>query len=481
MSPLQLSVYLRVSLAFFFNSFLFFLDIFTAATCRRYRNAEKRNQSAISEMSEAADDWRTGDHKADSACMCSDLLSYGLLIFMFGGLIGSLVGGALSDYFGRCPLLLACLYVHALCALVPAFLAQPIIFLCVRCLTGVCCCCINISGFSLAVEWTLPSFRPWPMALLPFFFSVGMMAVASLAWLSSTWRFFHLSLALPQILCLPLFLSTPESPHWLKLKKRVDDLERYRSNSLKDKHCLDQLLSSSTLQDSHSEEAPRNPALSDINQLRHPTMLKRLLIMSFLSAASAFTYFGICMNIGSFGVGVYYAQFFSGLSEVPCLLVPLLRLGRRSFSSLALFLSGSACFLSLLLSRCDSDPVLVISLALLGKLCILVVILITTLYSIELFPTTVRQRCLSLVNLSFRLSCLVNTLFPLNSDGAVSLAAMLVYSGGPIIGCGLVQLLPETSEVSLPESLEDCERQTGMKKSSGGQKPKQTCMIKNLN
>lgn len=36
------------------------------------------------------------------------------------------------------------------------------------------------------------------------------------------------------------------------------------------------------------------------------------------------------------------------------------------------------------------DPVLVISLALLGKLCILVVILITTLYSIELFPTTVR-------------------------------------------------------------------------------------------
>uniref|UniRef100_A0A3P8W9B1 Si:dkey-190l8.2 n=1 Tax=Cynoglossus semilaevis TaxID=244447 RepID=A0A3P8W9B1_CYNSE len=343
----------------------------------------------------------------------------------------------------------------------PAFLAQPIIFLCVRCLTGVCCCCINISGFSLAVEWTLPSFRPWPMALLPFFFSVGMMAVASLAWLSSTWRFFHLSLALPQILCLPLFLSTPESPHWLKLKKR--------------------LLSSSTLQDSHSEEAPRNPALSDINQLRHPTILLFHNVPSQMchSAASAFTYFGICMNIGSFGVGVYYAQFFSGLSEVPCLLVPLLRLGRRSFSSLALFLSGSACFLSLLLSRCD--PVLVISLALLGKLCILVVILITTLYSIELFPTTVRQRCLSLVNLSFRLSCLVNTLFPLNSDGAVSLAAMLVYSGGPIIGCGLVQLLPETSEVSLPESLEDCERQTGMKKSSGGQKPKQTCMIKNLN
>lgn len=73
------------------------------------------------------------------------------------------------------------------------------------------------------------------------------------------------------------------------------------------------------------------------------------------SAASALTYFGICMNIGSFGVGVYSAQFFSGLSEAPCLLIPLVRLGRRPLSMLALFLSGAACFLSLLLSRYNGE------------------------------------------------------------------------------------------------------------------------------
>lgn len=61
------------------------------------------------------------------------------------------------------------------------------------------------------------------------------------------------------------------------------------------------------------------------------------------------------MNIGSFGVGVYSAQFFSGLSEAPCLLVPLARLGRRPISMLALFLSGAACFLSLLLSRYNGE------------------------------------------------------------------------------------------------------------------------------
>lgn len=73
------------------------------------------------------------------------------------------------------------------------------------------------------------------------------------------------------------------------------------------------------------------------------------------SAVSALTYFGICMNIGSFGVDVYSAQFFSGLSEAPCLLIPLVRLGRQPLSMLALLLSGAACFLSLLLSRYEGE------------------------------------------------------------------------------------------------------------------------------
>uniref|UniRef100_A0A8D2ZCM1 Major facilitator superfamily (MFS) profile domain-containing protein n=1 Tax=Scophthalmus maximus TaxID=52904 RepID=A0A8D2ZCM1_SCOMX len=330
-------------------------------------------------------------------------------VFMVGLLLGSLIGGEISDRYGKRPVLLVCVCVQSLCGLVPALLPQPLLFLAVRCLTGVCCCCINVCSFSLAVEWTPPAARLWPPAFLPFCFSVGTMVGAPLAWLSPTWTHLHLSLALPQIVCLPLYLSIPESPQWLLLKRKTDVLDRYRGNSPADKH-----------------------------------------------SASALTYFGICMNIGSFGIGVYSAQFFSGLSEAPCLLVPLVRLGRRPISMVALFLSSAACFLSLLLSRYDVEPVLVMSLALLGKLCILAAIFISTLYSIELFPTVVRQRCVSLVNLCFRLGCLVNTLVPPNPNGAISLAAMVVYSSGPIVGCGLCMLLPETSGVPLPDSVEDC-------------------------
>lgn len=130
------------------------------------------------------------------------------------------------------------------------------------------------------------------------------------------------------------------------------------------------------------------------------------------------------MNVGSFGVDVYSAQFFSGLSETPCLLIPLVRLGRRALSVLTLLLSSASCFLSLLLSIMDGDlpklfqndvftfifsllfkiyqdeaigacclaapPEVPMTLALLGKLCILASIFVSVLYSIELFPTVVR-------------------------------------------------------------------------------------------
>ncbi|XP_068458118.1 si:dkey-190l8.2 isoform X2 [Clinocottus analis] len=423
MSPLQRSVYWRLALVFFFLSFLFFLDVFAAAvvvvSCRRVNGTMAPTagggQSRLGESSESG--------KRDSVCDWTDWLPYGQTLYMVGLLLGSLVGGAISDRYAAAA-------------------------------ASVCC--------SRAVEWTLPAARLWASAFLPFCFSLGTMGGAPLAWLSSTWTQLHLSLALPQLVCLPLYLSLPESPRWLLLRKRTKVLERYECNSPEDKHCLELLLWSDLQKDSEpqKEEPPGGHAPSDIIiHLKHPTVLLRLFIMSYLSAASALTYFGICMNIGSFGVGVYSAQFFSGLSEAPCLLVPLVRLGRRPISMLALFLSGAACFLSLLLSRCNADPVLVMSLALLGKLCILGALFISTLYSIELFPTVVRQRCASLVNLSFRLGCLVNSLVPSTPNGAISLAAMVVYSSGPMVGCGLCLLLPETSGVPLPDSVEDCERQ----------------------
>ncbi|XP_036811132.1 solute carrier family 22 member 13 isoform X2 [Oncorhynchus mykiss] len=511
MAPLQLAVYLRLALIFFFTAFLFFLDVFTvsraASSCANVpsqlpnksqtgedevssSSARKQNRtpgevremnvSLISVLLQTQDEITQGnDTDRDNGKVCLDpvVLSYSQTMYMAGLLLGSLFGGALSDRYGKRVVLLVCVCVHAVTAVLPAVLPHAILFLTLRCLAGVSCCCINICSFSLGVEWSLPRYRIWPPALLSFSFSLGMMALAPLAYLTHTWTQLHLALAVPQILCLPLYYSIPESPHWLLLKKRLDTLEEYRRHSPEDKRCLDLLLETEgkdlqqvpwdtdTLEtgthilkaDTQTQEGN---TLSHCGHMRSPNILLRLVIMSYIGLTSALTYYGICLNVGRFGVDVFLAQFFSGLSETPCLLVPFLlaRCGRRPISMLSLLLSGSFCLLSLLASRFYAVPGLVMALALVGKLCMQTSVFVSLLYGIELFPTLIRQKCVGLVCLCYRVGCILNAVVSPRGE-TIPLAAMILYGSGPIVGAGLCLLLPETSGVPLPDSLEDCDRQ----------------------
>ncbi|XP_038822942.1 uncharacterized protein LOC120023062 isoform X5 [Salvelinus namaycush] len=203
--------------------------------------------------------------------------------------------------------------------------------------------------------------------------------------------------------------------------------------------------------------------LSHCGHMRSPTILLRLVILSYIGLASALTYYGICMNVGRFGVDVFLAQFFSGLSEAPCLLVPFLlaRWGRRPISMLSLFLSGSFCLLSLLASRFYDVPGLVMTLALVGKLCMQTTVFVSVLYGIELFPTLIRQKCVGLVCLCYRVGCILNAVVSPRGE-TIPLAAMILYGSGPIVGAGLCLFLPETSGVPLPDSLEDCDKQPSL-------------------
>ncbi|XP_041710447.1 solute carrier family 22 member 13 isoform X1 [Coregonus clupeaformis] len=511
MAPLQLAVYWRLALIFFFMAFLFFLDIFAVSratsSCNNVPGELPAGSRTGGEVSSSAhtQNWTTwevrevmnGSLIQGTLCMDPVVLSYSQTVYMTGLLLGSLFGGALSDRYGKRAVLLVCVCVNAVTAVLPAVLPHALLFLTLRCLAGVSCCCINICSFSLGVEWSLPRYRIWPPALLSFSFSLGMMALAPLAYLTHSWTQLHLALAIPQILCLPLYYSIPESPRWLLLMRRTETLEEYRRRSPEDKHCLDLLLDTEgkDLQHVHLDtdtpekvtDTPENVAdtpekvtdtpekvtdtetqeehtLSHCGHMRSPTILLRLIIMSYIGLASALTYYGICLNVGRFGVDVFLAQFFSGLSEAPCLLVPFLlaHCGRRPISMLSLLLSGSFCLLSLLASRFYDVPGLVMALALVGKLCVQTTVFVSALYCVELFPTLIRQKCVGLVCLCYRVGCILNVVVSPRGE-TIPLATMILYGSGPIIGAGLCLFLPETSGVPLPDSLEDCDKQPSLR------------------
>ncbi|XP_067223226.1 si:dkey-190l8.2 isoform X2 [Chanodichthys erythropterus] len=465
--PLQIHVYLILTLPIFFTAFTFFVDVFTLYITPCSKNIESKSLNHTVDINISNITTRTDNHSdltSDLTCHEANHFAHGQATYMTGLLIGSLFSGALSDRYGKKLLLICCSVVHAVATLVVAFLPYVPAYLTARCISGAACCAIHICTYSLGVEWSLPKYRIWPPTLFSFIFSLGMMGLAAVAFLTSGWMQFHLALGIPQILFLPFYFFLPESPRWLLLNKRMETLEGYQNRSPEDKHYLDLLLESVDIKTKKSpSEKTSTKTESNFSNFTSHTILLRLFIMSYIGFASALTYYGICFSVGSFGVNIYLAQFFSGLSEAPSLLLPFLlkRWGRRPFSMGSLFLSGISCMLSLLVSKFCDMPALVMTLALMGKLCMQSTSCVSVLYGIELFPTVIRQKCIGLVSLCYRVACIINAV--VTPEGGIPLPAMICYSSGPIIGAALCLLLPETSGIPLPDTVQDCEKQPRLK------------------
>ncbi|MGH0152085.1 UNVERIFIED_CONTAM: hypothetical protein FKN15_024251 [Acipenser sinensis] len=122
-----------------------------------------------------------------------------------------------------------------------AFIPHVIFHLIARLIVGITCCGINISSFSLGVEWSVPKYRMWPPALLSFASAIGMMLFAGIASLASDWLQFSLAISVPQIVCLPIYFYIPESPRWLMTNKRFSKIDEYRKRSKEDSESLDLL------------------------------------------------------------------------------------------------------------------------------------------------------------------------------------------------------------------------------------------------
>ncbi|KAJ8332426.1 hypothetical protein SKAU_G00425990 [Synaphobranchus kaupii] len=168
-------------------------------------------------------------------------------------------------------------------ALCSGLFPSAALHLAARFMAGIMACGINMSCFSLGVEWSLPRYRSWPPALLSFSFSLGIMGLAGAAYLCSTVEQLYLSMAIPQFLFLPLYLSIPDSPRWLFLKGRLDILEQYQARSHAYRKTLDQLLGLMGKEDQRPSETCSSQKRScDLVHFRSPAIMLRLFVMSYI-------------------------------------------------------------------------------------------------------------------------------------------------------------------------------------------------------
>ncbi|KAG9331573.1 hypothetical protein JZ751_018826, partial [Albula glossodonta] len=137
---------------------MFFLDVFTVNSAACVEPLQREDYNFTQNSSESTRSLQllrdnSGDNDTETVnnevCMEMELYAYGQTMYMSGLLVGSVIGGAISDRYGKRLLLVASAALQALTALCSAFLPFASIHLAARCIAGITCSGINISSFSL--------------------------------------------------------------------------------------------------------------------------------------------------------------------------------------------------------------------------------------------------------------------------------------------------------------------------------------------
>ncbi|KAJ0066647.1 hypothetical protein NL108_016750 [Boleophthalmus pectinirostris] len=381
-------------------------------------------------------------------------------IYMGGVLTGAIVFGGLSDKFGRKLILiwsnLQLAVLGCVCALSPSYSTYCIL----RFLSGMAVSGIIINGVSLKVEWIPTKQRTIVGTLSSFFFTVGQLVLAGLAYWLRDWRKLQVAVCLPHFLFFAWAWWYSESARWLIFNRRTEDalksLQRVaRFNGKKE---MAQKLTVQMLEDHMKKEMESQKTTHMAADLVRTRVMRRISVcMVIIWFATSFAYYGIAMDLQKFGVSIYLIQVIFCAVDFPAKFLALGMLsvvGRRITQGTCLFVSAFVIFANILVPR--EMQTLRTSLACLGKGLMSASFTTVYLYTGELYPTTIRQTGMGLTSTMARVGSMAAPAVLILNEVFPSLPS-LIYGGAALAASGFALFLPETLNVHLPDTITEVE------------------------
>ncbi|XP_058271644.1 solute carrier family 22 member 6 isoform X1 [Hemibagrus wyckioides] len=422
----------------------------------------------------------------DLVCSLRPLKQMSQTIYMGGVLTGAIIFGGLSDKFGRKLLLTWSYFQLAALGTFTAFSSSYLAYCTLRFLTGMAVSGVILNTVSLKVEWIPTKTRTLVGSLSSLFFTFGQMILAGIAYGLKDWRKLHVAVCSPFFIIFLYSWWFSESARWLVLNGRLAEAlqQLHRVARINGKDEAMEKITLEVLQSHMQKEVQSSKTVFTVyDLLRTPVMRRISLCLIAVWFSTSFAYYGLAMDLQKFGVNIYLMQLIFGAVDFPAKLVALVMLsflGRRLTQGTCLLTSASIIFINIFIPK--DMQILRTVLAVLGKGFTSASFTCVYLFTGELYPTVIRSST-HLLRYQHHSECGALTVLQTGMGFASTMARIgsmaapvvlfldevfpalpsVVYGAAAILAGLTAFLLPETLNVTLPDTIEDVEEKWSKK------------------
>ncbi|XP_075720576.1 solute carrier family 22 member 2 [Rhinoderma darwinii] len=372
-----------------------------------------------------------------------------------GFFLGSIFIGYIADRFGRKPCLLTSLFTSAVFGILVAFAPTYPWLVTFRFIQGLVSKGSWLSGYVLVAEFVGLDHRKTVGIVYQVAFTVGLLALAGVAYCITNWRWLQLVVTLPNFVFLTYYWCVPESPRWLLSQKRKTEANAIiKQIAKKNKKAVSEALHSLIEKEEIGDK--KVPSFADL--VRTPQIRKYTFILMYIWFSCAVIYQGLIMHMGRTSNNIYFDFFISALVEFPAALIIIVtvdRIGRRYPWALACIITGLTCIVTAFIPEGFSG--LQTALGCVSRMGITISFEMICLVNAELYPTFIRNLGIMVCSSMCDVGGTITPFIVYRLANVWKELPLIVFAIIGIISGILVLLLPETRGHALPETIEEAE------------------------
>lgn len=354
---------------------------------------------------------------------------------------------------------------NAIFGCLTAFSPNYYIYVLFRLISGFSTGGTGLCAFVLATEPVGPTKRGIAGMSTFYFFSSGIAVLAGIAYLFQTWRALYIASSIPSVLF--VFLVLPfiyESPRWCLIRGRVDDAMKIMHSIAKSngKHlpenvviALDTEVNGDYSDDKASGESNEVTG-SLIDVLRCPLTRIRLFLAVTINFTMATVYYGLSLNAVNLGTNLNMNVALNAIAEMPAYFLTAIwldKLGRKPLTIGTHWFSGIFCLAGSLMKGYGTWKIIRMICGVLGIFGMAGTYNLLFIYTVELFPTTVRNAALGCTTQAAQLGAILSPLIVVLGGGI----PFAVFGAFGISGGLLGFYLPETLNKPLYDTMDGME------------------------